>query len=121
MIKSITTTATVLSLISSVLAAGQMLGTPEVWECDAPGTEGFFISENEVHFEHAAAACASSGGILADITNQNFLFATDMILNCVGENENAWIRYVYIMMNHMKSLLIFVKLLGLQSNQSSSA
>ncbi|KAF1799209.1 hypothetical protein V8B55DRAFT_1387399 [Mucor lusitanicus] len=92
MIKSITTTATVLSLISSVLAAGQMLGTPEVWECDAPGTEGFFISENEVHFEHAAAACASSGGILADITNQNFLFATDMILNCVGENENAWIR-----------------------------
>lgn len=45
-----------------------------------------------VHFEHAAAACGSSGGILTDITNQNFLFATDMILNCVGENENAWIR-----------------------------
>ncbi|CEP14893.1 hypothetical protein [Parasitella parasitica] len=74
------------------MAAGQILGTPEVWECDAPGTEGFFISENEVHFEHAAAACANSGGILADITNQNFLFASDIILNCVGENENAWIR-----------------------------
>lgn len=65
---------------------------PSVWECDAPGTQGFFISDEPVSFQDAPTSCAKHGGVLADIDNQNFLLATDMILNCVGQNQNAWIR-----------------------------
>ena len=79
------------TLASSVLAADQ-LQTPLIWECDAPGTGGFYLSDNDVSFDDAADACAEHGGVLADLSNANFLFASDMVRNCIGENENAWIR-----------------------------
>lgn len=91
MVKTILTTALLTTFISSALAAVQYT-TPDVWECDAPGTEGYFISNNAVTYDGAADACVASNGYLADITNQNFLFSTDLVRKCVGDNQNAWIR-----------------------------
>lgn len=78
-------------VVSDVMGAGPY-SPPETWECDSPGTDGLFITDDAIKFGDAAAACAKHNGVLADITNQNFLLATDMVLNCVGENQNAWIR-----------------------------
>lgn len=83
--------ASILSTVVTSAFTAAIFNTPAVWECDAPGTEGFFTSDQAVTFGQASAACASSGSVLADITNQRFLFATDAVNNCVGDNENAWI------------------------------
>lgn len=79
------------SLISSALAAIDYT-PPKVYECDAPGTDGFYLTEDEVPYDDASNACARSGGLLADANNHNFLLLSDLVRVCVGENQNAWVR-----------------------------
>jgi len=73
---------------------GLYRGSGLITRCEAPGTGGFFISKDKYPYTGAAAACTALGGSLADISNQNFLLASDLVLTCAGPNQRAWIGYV---------------------------
>lgn len=62
-----------------------------ITRCDAPGTNGYFVSRDKYPYSGAAAACKALGGSLADLSNQSFLFGADMLLTCAGPNTKAWI------------------------------
>lgn len=66
-------------------------GSGLITRCEAPGTGGFFISKDKYPYAGAAAACTALGGSLADISNQNFLLASDLVLTCAGPNQRAWV------------------------------
>lgn len=66
-------------------------GSGLITRCEAPGTGGFFISKDKYPYVGAAAACTALGGSLADISNQNFLLASDLVLTCAGPNQRAWV------------------------------
>ncbi|KAL9555773.1 hypothetical protein MBANPS3_002212 [Mucor bainieri] len=66
-------------------------GSGLITRCEAPGTGGFFISKDKYPYAGAASACTALGGSLADITNQNFLLASDLVLTCAGPNQRAWV------------------------------
>ncbi|KAL7329482.1 hypothetical protein PS15p_207574 [Mucor circinelloides] len=70
---------------------GSYRGSGLITRCEAPGTGGFFISKDKYPYAGAAAACTALGGSLADISNQNFLLASDLVLTCAGPNQRAWI------------------------------
>ena len=73
---------------------GSYRGSGLITRCEAPGTGGFFVSKDKYPYAGAAAACTALGGSLADISNQNFLLASDLVLTCAGPNQRAWIGYV---------------------------
>jgi hypothetical protein len=60
-------------------------------QCQFPGVDGLFITNEKYHYSNASLACESYGGSLADITNQNYLLGADMVLTCIGPNNKAWI------------------------------
>jgi hypothetical protein len=59
-------------------------------KCDAPGTNGLFIVKDQSPYANATAACAANGGSLADLTNNNFASASDIISTCANSNR-TWI------------------------------
>lgn len=67
-----------------------------ITSCEYPGTHGYFILNENHPYSNAANACASFGGSLADLDNNNFLLASDLVLTCAGPNKRAWIGYVYL-------------------------
>ena len=69
-------------------------GSGLITRCEAPGTGGFFISKDRFPYAGSEAACKALGGSLADLNNQNFLLASDIVLSCAGPNKKAWIGYV---------------------------
>lgn len=91
MVKTLLAATLLTSLISSALAAIDYT-PPKVYECDAPGTDGYYLTEDEVSYDNASDACVRSGGLLADANNHNFLLLSDLVRVCVGENQNAWVR-----------------------------
>lgn len=64
-----------------------------ITSCRYPGTQGYFVTEEKYPYSAASDACSSFGGSLADLSNQNFLLASDLVLTCVGPNQRAWIGY----------------------------
>jgi hypothetical protein len=60
-------------------------------ECEYPGTSGIFISRNEYSYQNATSTCQKLGGSLVDLTNENILLASDLLLTCAGPNSRAWI------------------------------
>jgi hypothetical protein len=66
-------------------------GSGLITRCDPPGTGGYFISRDKYPYSEATTACKALGGYLADLSNQNFLLASDIVLTCAGPNKRAWI------------------------------
>lgn len=91
MVNKILTATLLTTLISSALAATEY-SAPAVINCDAPGTEGYFLTEDEVAYDDAADACIEAGGVLADANNHNFLLLSDIVRVCVGDGQNSWVR-----------------------------
>jgi hypothetical protein len=66
-------------------------GSGLITRCDAPGTGGYFISRDKFPYSSATSACNALGGYLADLSSQNFLLASDLVLTCAGPSKRAWI------------------------------
>lgn len=75
-------------------SGGSHRGSGLITKCNAPGTGGYFISKDKYSYTGAATACIALGGFLADLSNQNFLLASDLVLTCAGPNQRAWIGYL---------------------------
>ncbi|KAI8878426.1 hypothetical protein K501DRAFT_277524 [Backusella circina FSU 941] len=70
---------------------GAVQRTGVIEQCEYPGVDGLFITNEKYAYANASLACESYGGSLADITNQNYLLGADMVLTCIGPNNKAWI------------------------------
>lgn len=71
-------------------------GSGLITRCEPPGTGGYFISKDKYPYAGASTACKALGGYLADLSNTNFLLASDLVLTCAGPNKRAWIRYIRV-------------------------
>ncbi|KAI8878219.1 hypothetical protein K501DRAFT_305148 [Backusella circina FSU 941] len=62
-----------------------------ITECEYPGTKGLFISRHKYSYQNATSTCQKLGGSLVDLSNQNILLASDLLLTCSGPNSKAWV------------------------------
>ncbi|KAI8992695.1 hypothetical protein BDB01DRAFT_779324 [Pilobolus umbonatus] len=61
-----------------------------ITQCGPPGTDGYFISTEYYSRMDAEKGCFDLGGYLVDLSTENFLLASDLILTCLGPHRKAW-------------------------------
>ncbi|KAI8048145.1 uncharacterized protein B0P05DRAFT_564683 [Gilbertella persicaria] len=76
-----------LALLVSSVVAHEGRGTGLITRCEAPGTNGYFVSRDKFPYSSAESACHALGGYLADLSDQNFLIASDFVFSCAGPNK----------------------------------